>query len=249
VIWNSDGAILTNAHVLGKGAHSVELWDGRTVAAELKGRDDQRDLAKLSTNSSGVSAIDLRESPVKPGEVVVAVGNPLGFTGALSTGVVHAVGPVAGLGRRRWVQAAVRLAPGNSGGPLADAAGRLVGINTMIVSGIALAIPIAIAKDFMMNGAGPRLGVTVQPVSLSHRAGVGLLVLSVDRGSPAEHASLLMGDVLVGANDCPFDSPADLADSLREDGKDVVKLRFMRGDRSCEREVAIALTRPMNEAA
>src|SRR5258708_4354116 len=191
VIWDCDGTVITNAHVLVKGTPSVELWDGRTVPAEVKDRDDRRDLARLKLPIAGVSAASLRESPVKPGELVIAVGNPLGFTGALTTGVAQALGPISGLGRRRWVQAAIRLAPGNSGGPLADAAGRLVGINTMIVSGIALAIPIDAARDFMRNGAGPRLGVTVQPVSL------GLLVLSVDNGSPAERASLLIGDLLI----------------------------------------------------
>ena|SRR5437867_3687289 len=250
VIWDGDGIVITNAHVIGKGSHSVELWDGRTVVAELKGRDEQRDLAKLKLPDAGVSPISFRESPVKPGELVVAVGNPLGFTGALTTGVAHAVGSVPGLGRRQWVQAAIRLAPGNSGGPLADAAGRLVGVNTMIVSGIALAIPLSVARDFMTNGAGPRLGVTVQPVRLGRQRRLGLLVLSVDKGSPAEYASLLIGDLLVGANETPFDSPADLADSIREAGKQALRLRFTRGDHTREREVAISLLgRATSEAA
>ena len=242
VIWDGEGTVITNAHVIGKGDHSVELWDGRTVPAELKGRDAQRDLARLRLPTTGVSSISLRESPVKPGELVVAVGNPLGFTGALTSGVVHAVGSIPGLGRRQWLQSAIRLAPGNSGGPLADAAGGLVGINTMIVSGIALAIPISVVRDFMREGTGPRLGVTVQPVSLGRQGGLGLLVLSVEKGSPAEHASLLIGDLLVGANGTPLDSPADLADFIREAGKNILKLRFMRGDQTREREVAISLS-------
>jgi serine protease Do len=242
VIWDGDGTVITNAHVLTKGAPSVELWDGRTVPGELKDRDEQRDLAKLKLPIAGVSAASFRESPVKPGELVVAVGNPLGFTGALTTGVVQAVGHISSLGRRRWVQSAIRLAPGNSGGPLADAAGKLVGINTMMVSGIALAIPVSVVRDFMRNGAGPRLGVTVQPVSLDRRGGLGRLVLSVDKESPAERASLLIGDILIGANETSFDAPADLADSIREAGKTILKLRFMRGDQTREREVAISLT-------
>jgi serine protease Do len=243
VIWDTDGTVITNAHVAAKGEHSVELWDGRTVPAELKDRDDQRDLAKLKLPTASAAAASLRESPVQPGELVVAVGNPLGFTGALTTGVVHAVGAVPGLGRRRWVQAAIRLAPGNSGGPLADADGRLIGINTMLVSGIALAIPIAIVGDFVRNGIGPRLGVTVQPVSL------GLLVLSVEKGSPAEYASLLIGDVLTGANETSFESPADLADSIREARKGIIKIRFTRGGHAREREVAISLIDRANREA
>jgi serine protease Do len=242
VIWDSNGTVITNAHVLGKGSHSVELWDGRTVPAELEVRDDQRDLAKLKVPTTSEPAVSFRDAPVKPGEPVVAVGNPLGFSGALSTGVVHVVGPVPGLGRRKWVQAAIRLAPGNSGGPLADAAGRLVGINTMIVrGGMALAVPSPVAWDFVRNGPTPRLGVTVQPVSPSEPGGLVLLVLSVERGSPAEHASLLVGDLLVGANETRFASPADLADSVSEVGKGILKLRFLRGDRAREREVAISL--------
>ncbi len=126
VIWDSAGTIVTNAHILGQaageGTHLVELWDGRSFPAEIQARDDSRDLAVLKLAATALPAASLRTSPVKPGELVIAVGNPLGFTGALTTGVVHAVGPFAGFGRRPWVQAAIRLAPGNSGGPLADAA-------------------------------------------------------------------------------------------------------------------------------
>ena len=124
VIWDSVGTIVTNAHVLGEGAHIVELWDGRSFPAEVRSRDDSRDLAKLKLPAIALPAASPRTTPVKPGELVIAVGNPLGFTGALTTGVVHAVGPFLGFGRRPWVQAAIRLAPGNSGGPLADAAGQ-----------------------------------------------------------------------------------------------------------------------------
>src|SRR5579862_3692714 len=120
VVWDRNGIVITNAHVIGKGNHSVELWDGRRIPAELSERDDQRDLARLRLPPEDRSVLTFRETPVRPGELVVAVGNPLGFTGALTTGVVHAMGPVPNLGRRKWVQAAIRLAPGNSGGPLAD---------------------------------------------------------------------------------------------------------------------------------
>src|SRR6266567_4250657 len=150
VIWDTEGTIITNAHVLGKGAHLVELWDGRSFPAEIKTRDDQRDLAQLKLPTTGLPGAAFRNNPVRPGELVVAVGNPLGFTGALTTGIVHAAGSFSGLGRRPWVHAAIRLAPGNSGGPLADAAGQVVGINTMIVSGgIALAIPSAAVEEFV----------------------------------------------------------------------------------------------------
>ncbi len=119
----------------------------------------------------------------------------------------------------------------------------------MIVSGISLAIPISVVRDFVRNGTGPRLGVTVQPVSLGQRGRLGLLVLDVDKGSPAEHASLLIGDLLVGASGTVFDSPADLADAIREAGRNVLKIRFMRGDHTREREVAISLLDSANREA
>jgi serine protease Do len=148
------------------------------------------------------------------------------------------------------VQAAVRLAPGNSGGPLVDAAGRLVGINTMVVSnGIALAIPSSIVAEFARKGAGPRLGVTVQPVTLTGQR-LGLLVLSVEEGSPAERASLLIGDILVGANGGSLREPEDLPDSIAAAANGVLGLRFLRGDHTRERRVAIALfDRARREAA
>src|SRR5258708_38875961 len=97
----------------------------------------------------------------------MAIGNPLGFVGALTTGVIHAVGPIRGLGSRSWVQADVRLAPGNSGGPLADARGHVIGINTMVAGRLALAIPSNVVQNFLSAGpSGAWLGVTVHPVKV-----------------------------------------------------------------------------------
>ena len=241
VIWDREGTIVTNAHVVGKGTHLVELWDGRSLPGEVQARDDQRDLAKLKLATVGDPAVTFRTSPVKPGELVIAVGNPLGFTGALTTGVVHSVGPLRGFGRRPWVQASIRLAPGNSGGPLADAAGQVVGINTMIASGgIALAVPSATVEDFLRNGVGRRLGVAVQEVRLKHGSGIGLLIMNIDEGSPAEHASLLIGDLLIGTPETRFATAFDLADAIGEAGGRL-RLRFLRGDNAREREVVISL--------
>jgi serine protease Do len=239
VIWESSGTVITNAHVVDSGDHSVELWDGRTFPARIDERDDQRDLARLKLNTAGLPARIPREDPAKPGELVIAVGNPLGFTGALSTGVVRATGPIAGLGRRPWIQSAIQLAPGNSGGPLSDSEGRLLGINTMIVSGgIALAIPAGVVEQFLREGSGPRLGVTVQAVNRMRGKGLGLLILKVDQGSPADRASLLIGDVLIGTHDAVFQSVADLGDAVS--GSGLLRLRFLRGDSTREREVSVS---------
>lgn len=254
VIWDDQGAILTNAHVIGSAAgHSVELWDGRSVPVELVDRDDIRDLAKLRVRAIDLTPVRARETAATRGEMVIAVGNPLGFTGALTTGVVHDLGPLAGLGRRPWVQAAIRLAPGNSGGPLADSSGQLLGINTMVVSGgIALAVPVATILQFLHGGAGPKLGVTVQEVSLRGGSGVGLLILKVERESPAEQASLLIGDILIGTREARFQTASDLGDAVSS-GAEVLHLRFLRGflrgfprgflrgNSPREREVSVAL--------
>jgi serine protease Do len=150
---------------------------------------------------------------------------------------------------RGWVLADVRLAPGNSGGPLADAHGRVIGINTMIVNGLGAAVPGNAVTAFLRRGAsGFSLGVTVQPVRLEDRR-FGLLVLKVEPGSPAAAAPLWTGDVLTGAGGRPFRSVDDLHLRGVDDAGGVIHLQFLRGDRAATREVAIRLARPVAEAA
>lgn len=196
LIWDPAGVVVTNAHVAQSTAAEVELWDGRRVRATVTARDPRRDLAALSIQATGLAHLPAGDSTqLRAGELVVAVGNPLGFTGALTSGVIHGVGPVRGLGRRDWVQADVRLAPGNSGGPLANARGEAVGLNTMILGlprrALALAVPARDIARFLTGERGASLGVTLRPV-----AG-GLLVLEILPGGPAERASLLPGDLLL----------------------------------------------------
>jgi len=141
VIWQPDGLIITNAHVARGPRASVELADGRTLVATVTARDDRRDLAALTVDATGLPAAVIGDSDaLRVGALVLAVGNPLGLAGALTMGVVHAALPDGPRGHG-WVRADVRLAPGNSGGPLADAAGRVIGINSMIAGGLALAVP------------------------------------------------------------------------------------------------------------
>jgi serine protease Do len=215
----------------------VELWDGRAFDAEVGSEDSRRDLAALRIPTRGLPAATAGDSnALRPGELVLAVGNPLGFIGALTTGVVHAQGPLRGLGRQSWVQAAVRLAPGNSGGPLADAQGRVIGINTMVVSGgLALAIPSNAVADFLKRGARPSLGITVRPVKL------GLLILDVTLDGPAAAASLLLGDVLTGVNGRALQSVDDLADALDTASSGILSLQFQRGGSQAHREVVVRL--------
>ncbi len=248
VIWTATGTVITNAHVAREQTARVELWDGRAFQADVVKRDDRADLAELKLNTTGLPSAVWRESTtLRPGELVVAVGNPLGFIGALTTGVVPLTSPVRGLGRRPWIQAAIRLAPGNSGGPLADAEGCVVGINTMVVQGgLALAIPSDTVLDFLKRGLRPALGVVVRPVADAIR---GLLVLEVTSKSAAENASLLIGDVLIGANGRNLESADDLGDEIDHSAGAILKLRFLRGDRRREREVSVPLSGSRREAA
>ena len=241
VIWDSTGLIVTNAHVVRQTNARVELWDGRVFPANVESRDDRRDLAALRINTFGLPAASPGDSSaLRTGELVMAVGNPLGFVGALTTGVIHAIGPLRGLGRRTWVQADVRLAPGNSGGPLADAQGRVVGLNTMIVAGgLALAVPSNTIKDFLSRGDGVSLGVTVRPVR-AQAARMGLMVLEIERASAAEAASLLPGDILIAANGSAFTAFEDLSDAIEASAGGVLHLKFLRGS-NAPREVAVQL--------
>jgi serine protease Do len=245
VVWSSDGLIVTNAHVVRSSHVEVTLWDGREFRAEVAARDPRCDLAALRIKTTGLSPVAIGDSArVRPGELAIAVGNPLGFLGALTTGIVHAVGPLQGLGSQHWVQADVRLAPGNSGGPLADSNGRVIGINTMVAGRVALAIPSNDVSRFLMEDTRSNwMGVTVTPVRLPRGNGrlFGLVVLGIEPGSPAANASLLLGDILLGTGTVAFKSADDLAEALQGENSRVLRLEFLRGDYLRVRRVSVQL--------
>ena len=247
VIWSTDGIIVTNAHVARGSQAGVQLWDGRELEAKIMSRNLRRDIALLRVNAKNLpTAVAADSSEVRPGELAIAIGNPLGFIGALTTGTVHAIGPLRGLGPQSWIQACLRLAPGNSGGPLADARGRIIGINTMVAGRLALAIPSNTVKDFLSAGPSDSwLGVTVHPVQVPQVAGrsraLGLVVLEVEPGSPAANASLLPGDILLGTEEKPFTATDDLSQALRGCRPRVQRLEFLRGDYLRVRRVSVQL--------
>lgn len=246
VIWSSDGVIVTNAHVALSRRLIVQLWDGREFSACVASRETQRDLAELRIDAMNLpAAVAANSATVRPGEIAIAIGNPLGFVGALTTGVVHGVGPLRGLGPDSWIQAGVRLAPGNSGGPLADARGHVIGINTMVAGRLALAIPSNAVKGFLSaEPSDAWLGVTLRPVRLpqsSSRASFGLLVLEVEPDGPAALASLLPGDILLGSEQARFDSAEDLSQALQGSGPRLLRLEFLRGDYQNIRRVTVQL--------
>src|ERR1700720_1669303 len=246
VIWSSGGTIITNAHVVRDGHVSLRLWDGRDFDATVASRYPRRGLSTRRIPATNLPFILIADSSqVRPGELAIAIGNPMGFVGALTTGVIHAVGPVRGLGTQSWVQANVRLAPGNSGGPLADARGRLIGINTMVAGRLALAIPSNVVRDFLSGAPSDAwLGVTVRPVRIPRSTvtdGFGLLLLEVESLSAASYASLLPGDILLGTEDRAFTSPDDLSKALEGSGPRLLRLQFLRGDYSRVRRVTVQL--------
>ena len=148
ILWAAD-LVVTNAHVARDSWARVGLADDRQVEAYLVSVDRRADLALLRMPRAGVAPAALADSDaLRVGALVVALGHPLGLRRTLTAGVVHAFAPPLP-GGRRWIHADLRLAPGNSGGPLADTAGQVVGINTMIAGDLALAIPINDVRRFV----------------------------------------------------------------------------------------------------
>ena len=247
VIWSTDGIIVTNAHVPRGSKVGVQLWDGRELDAKVMLRNTRPDIALLRVDAHNLTAaVAADSSQVRPGELAIAIGNPLGFIGALTTGTVHGIGPLRGLGPQSWIQATLRLAPGNSGGPLADARGQIIGINTMVAGHLALAIPSNTVQDFLFSGPSDSwLGVTVNPVEVPQVAGrsraFGLVILEVEPGSPAANASLLPGDILLGTEEKSFTETDDLSQALRGSSPRLERFRFLRGDYLRVRRVSVQL--------
>ena len=152
IVWNSTGTIVTNAHVARGDRATIVLSDGRELAGIVTARDPRRDLATVTVDAGGAAlpaAVIGHPTDLRTGELVLALGNPLGITGALALGVVHVV--ERRRGAPRWIRADIRLAPGNSGGPLADVRGRVVGVNTLIAYGLGVAVPVTTVARFLAD--------------------------------------------------------------------------------------------------
>ena len=158
-IWHSEGLVLTNAHVAGRGPLQVTLRGGATVQARLLASDTERDLAALAAEGGDLPIVELGESiSLRPGQWVLALGHPFGVTGAATAGVGIGAGapPVDGLPPREdWIAVSLHLRQGYSGGPLVDAEGRLVGINTVMTGpDVGLAVPVHAVKEFLRRTLG-----------------------------------------------------------------------------------------------
>ena len=242
VIWDADGLVITNAHVARDDRLEVVLDEGRALPATIVARDPSRDLAALRIAASGLPAAPVGDSAaVRVGELVFAMGHPLGEPHAVALGIVTSIGRGVQVGGERLpeaVQADLALYPGNSGGPLADAGGRVIGINSMVVPPrLALAVPSAAVERFLAPGSRGRIGVRTQRVALPpplvRRLGLpqeeALMVVEVLPGEPAAAAGLLPGDVLLAADGTALDSPTLLAERIDAAGERSVRLHVLRG--------------------
>jgi S1-C subfamily serine protease len=233
VIIAPDGYILTNSHVV-HGAHAlhVTLADGRELPAELVGEDPETDLAVVRIHAPDLVAARMGDSSrLKVGQLVIAIGNPFGFQATVTAGVVSALGRtlrgMSGRAIEEIIQTDAALNPGNSGGPLVDSHGRVVGINTAVIQyaqGICFALPVNmaiwVAGQLINHGRVHRafLGIKGESRPLHRRLvrahglerEFGVEVLEVTKGGPAETAGMRLGDIIVRLNSTPVASVSDL---------------------------------------
>jgi serine protease Do len=157
IIWGGAGLVVTNAHCVRRGA-ALQVGDGeKWRGAQALAYHPHHDLALLAAPSVSGPLLEIRDpDSLRAGELVFAYGHPLGIRDSLAMGVVHAVARDKRTNDARWVVADVRLAPGNSGGPLVDAEGRLVGINSMVVNGLGVAVPAGLVHRFVERALSQR---------------------------------------------------------------------------------------------
>ena len=230
-VVSNDGYIMTNAHVVANADEVVvRLTDKREFKAKVVGSDKRTDVALLKINASKLPAVSIGDpSRLKVGEWVVAIGSPFGFDSTVTKGIVSAMGrSLPDENYTPFIQTDAAVNPGNSGGPLFNLRGEVVGINSQIYSrtggfmGISFAIPIDLAINIsnQLKTSGKvtrgRLGVRLQDVTADLAQSFGLdrpkgaLVAQVEKGSPAERGGLQSGDIILRFNDRAVESSKDL---------------------------------------
>jgi len=271
-IFTPDGLILTNSHVV-HGAESIEvtLSDGRNFPAKLVGDDPETDLAVIDVSAPDLASVSFGDSQaIQVGQLVIAIGNPYGFQYTVTAGVVS---NLARSFRSRTgrlidniIQTDAALNPGNSGGPLVNSRGEVIGVNTAIIpaaQGICFAIPSAtaqfVASRLIRDGRVRRsyIGVGGQNVPLHRRvvrfhrleAETGVLVVSIEPGSPAARAGVVEGDVIVELDGKTIRSIDDLQRQLSDERVGVpVPLVIIRRTEKLEMQVTPAESKPVLEA-
>jgi S1-C subfamily serine protease len=232
-VFTPDGLILTNSHVVHDATRiEITLSDGRRVPAHTVGDDPATDLAVIRIDAGGLQAVELGDSQqLRPGQMAIAIGNPYGFQSTVTAGVISALGrslrSYSGRLIEDVIQTDAALNPGNSGGPLVDSRGQVIGVNTATIlpaQGLCFAIGINTAKfvasRLLRDGRIRRsyIGVSAQTVPI-HRRVVrfyqlpqesGVVVLGVEDRSPARRAGLREGDVIVALDEKPVAGVDDL---------------------------------------
>lgn len=268
-VWDSAGHIVTNAHVVqGASRIRVQLDDGEPLPARLIGLAPSYDLAviRLVTRPAQLRPIPVGTSgDLMVGQSVFAIGNPFGLSKTLTAGIVSALGRTLPVSNGREIpdviQTDAAINPGNSGGPLLDSAGRLIGVNTAILSqsgssaGVGFAIPVdlvnQIVPQLIERGSLPRpgIGISVADETMARRLGIrGIAVMGVEPGSPAARAGLKpfdlqrgeVGDIIIAVNRKPVANVAQLSRALEEAGiGNNANLLVMRGEDT--REIAVQI--------
>jgi S1-C subfamily serine protease len=259
IVWRP-GAIVAASHTINREEDiAVALPDGKTVSATLAGRDESTDLAVLRTEASGLVPAERGDAAaLRVGNLVLAVGRPGGGVTA-SLGVVSAVGGEwrtwHGGKIDRFVRLDLAIYDGFSGSALVEAGGRVLGINTSgLARAAALTLPVTtverVAEQLLASGRVSRgyLGLASQPVrlpealrqSLHLRGEIGLVIVSVEPGGPAEQGGLLLGDILVALDDAAVSDPADVLAALGPErvGRPLT-LRVLRGGRPHDVQVTV----------
>ncbi len=234
-VVSSDGYILTNTHVVANADEvTVRLTDRREYAAKVIGADERTDVAVIKINATNLPTVKLGDpSRIKPGQWVVAIGSPFGFENTVTSGIISATSrTVPGENYVPFIQTDVAVNPGNSGGPLFNMAGEVIGINSQIFSrtggfmGVSFAIPIDVARNveeqLVKTGhvVRGRIGVTIQDVNAQLAESFGLdrphgaLVSSVDKDGPAAHAGVIAGDVILSVAGHPIERYGELSGAI-----------------------------------
>src|SRR6266446_5412964 len=261
IIWSTDGYIITNHHVVpgDKATIQVHLSDGRVLEARIVDRHPKQDLAMLQISADDLQAASAGDSSkLRVGEWVFAIGNPWGQRGVVTAGIVSGFGSARHNDEEEqpthYIKSDVHLAPGNSGGPLLDAEGRVVGINAMIFGGdLAVAIPSNVVSSWLAGLTKRRvtLGIEVQPIELPtdirKKAGMkaeqtsGLLVIALGsmaadglngHGAKGQvvHTGVLIGDILLNVAGRAVVDAASLLDIVaRREPQDSVQMQVVRG--------------------
>jgi serine protease Do len=248
IVWAA-GKVLTNHHVIAGSGRGVDVAtpEGQVRPARVVASNPPLDLALLEVDTSELPSAPIGDSAqLRVGSIVFAVGHPWGQRDVVTAGIVSGLGSVTGPNeqwRAQYIRSDVRLAPGNSGGPLLNAAGEVIGINAMIFGGdLSVAIPTHVAEGWLAGLRGERayLGASVQPAQLTDGRS-GLLVIAVAKDGPAAQSGLLLGDVLLTLAGQRVDSAGSLLAALAKQPIGAqVQLGFVRGGGAQELTVELA---------